>query len=84
MKLEEIRGLATEDPEKKAGDMHEELFRLRYAAQAESIDNTKKIRDARRMVARLRTVLGERQLGIVHEKGKTFRRAPETAPAASE
>ncbi len=62
MNLEEIRGLATEDLLKAEDDGREQLFKLRYASAAESLDNTKGIRETRRRVARIKTVLREREI----------------------
>ena len=40
-------------------------------SRAESLDNTKKIRDARKALARIKTVLRERQLAATREQGKS-------------
>lgn len=62
MTLEEIRGLASEELARAAESTREELFKARYAAQAESIENTAKVRELRRRVARIKTVIREREL----------------------
>jgi large subunit ribosomal protein L29 len=60
--LEEIRGLATVDLQKNAADSREELFRKRYALISESVDNTRLVRELRKRVARIKTVLREREI----------------------
>lgn len=62
MTLEEIRGLASEELGRAVENVREELFKARYAAQAESIENTAKVRELRRRVARIKTVIREREL----------------------
>lgn len=68
MKLDDIRGLATEDLEKTAEDAREELFKLRYVALSESVENTRSIREIRKRVARVKTVLRERQLAAAKQE----------------
>jgi large subunit ribosomal protein L29 len=62
VKLEDIRGLPTEDLRKQCDEAREQLFKLRYAAMSESVENSKNIRETRRRVARMKTVLREREL----------------------
>lgn len=58
--LEELRGIAPADLEKELTELEEGLFKLRYGAIAESLENTKEIRSKRKRVARIQTVLRER------------------------
>ena len=60
MTLEEIRGLATDDLKKAAGDAREEMFKKRFQTALEAVDNTKTVRELRKQVARIKTVLRER------------------------
>ena len=62
MNLEAIRGLAAEDLSKAVEDTREELFKLRYAQLAESVENTAKVRELRRRIARIKTVQRQREL----------------------
>lgn len=62
MTLEEIRGMAPSDLAKAAGDAREELFKKRYAMAVESVENSKDIRELRKRIARLKTVLREKEL----------------------
>ena len=62
MTLDEIRGLATTDLQKNADDSREELFKKRYAQISESVDNTASVRELRKRIARIKTVLRERDI----------------------
>lgn len=62
MKLEEIRGLATEDLKKASADAREELFKKRFQSAMEAVDNTRIVRELRKRIARIETVLREREL----------------------
>ncbi|RMG07263.1 MAG: 50S ribosomal protein L29 [Planctomycetota bacterium] len=62
MKLDELRGLASEDLERNLREWREELFRLRYTQVSESVENTSARRELRKRIARTHTILRERQL----------------------
>lgn len=62
MNLEEIRGLPSEELQKTLDDTKEQQFRMRMAAVTESVENTRQIRELRKRVARINTVLREREL----------------------
>lgn len=70
MTLDEIRGLATEDLQKATADVREELFKKRFQSAMESVDNTATVRDLRKRVARIKTVLRERELAATKGQGK--------------
>lgn len=62
MKAEEIRKLSTEDINKKIEENKSELFNLRFAAATGSIEKPHRVSLLRHEVARLKTVLKEREL----------------------
>lgn len=62
MKLTEIRGKDSRELKLDVQAMRKELFDLRFRAAAEEITNTSRFRDLRREIARIRTVLREREL----------------------
>ena len=62
MKVKEIRELSTEDIEKKLVETKEELFNLRFQQATGNLEKPSRIRDLRHTVARLKTVLREREL----------------------
>lgn len=60
MKATEIRALATEDLVAKCKELKEELFNLKFQLSLGQLTNTAKIREVRRDIARIKTVLIER------------------------
>ena len=62
MKITEIRALATPEIESKLEDTREELFHLRFQFKTGELTDYSRLKVARRTVARLETVLRERQL----------------------
>ncbi|MBC7106793.1 MAG: 50S ribosomal protein L29 [Firmicutes bacterium] len=64
MKPSEIRALSQEELRAKIGEAKEELFRLRLQLATGQLDNPNKIRETKRRIARLKTILRERELGI--------------------
>ena len=67
MKVNEIRNLTTEEIVNKIKETKEELFNLRFQQATGNLDKPSKIKDLRHTVARLKTVLKEREL---EESGK--------------
>ena len=63
MKTNEIRKLSTEEINKKIAESKEELFNLRMKQATGSLENPARIRELRKTVARLKTILRERELG---------------------
>ncbi|MBA3894455.1 MAG: 50S ribosomal protein L29 [Gemmatimonadales bacterium] len=57
----EIRELSVEDLRTKIDEMTRERFNLRFRSATESIDNPMRFRDLRRDIARLQTILRERE-----------------------
>ena len=62
MKTNEIRKLSTEEINKKIAESKEELFNLRMKQATGSLENPSRIRDLRKTVARLKTILREREI----------------------
>ena len=67
MKVNEIRNLTTEEINAKIKETKEELFNLRFQQATGNLDKPSKIKDLRHTVARLKTVLRERE---IEEAGK--------------
>ncbi|MBE6147284.1 MAG: 50S ribosomal protein L29 [Firmicutes bacterium] len=67
MKVKEIRELTTEEIVAKIKEAKEELFNLRFQQATGNLEKPSRIRDLRHTVARLKTVLREREL---NEEGK--------------
>ena len=64
MKASELRNLTTAEIEQKINGFKEELFNLRFQLATGQLDNPNRIRDVRKAIARAKTVLRERELGI--------------------
>lgn len=62
MKVKEIRNLTTEQIVAKIKENKEELFNLRFQQATGNLEKPSRIRDLRHDVARLNTVLREREL----------------------
>jgi len=66
VKVKEMRDLTDAELRKKLADSKDELFRLRFQSATGQLDNPMKIKEVRRRIARLKTVIRERELGIKH------------------
>lgn len=62
MKANEIRKLSTEEINKKIAESKEELFNLRMKQATGSLENPGRIKELRHTVARLKTILHEREI----------------------
>ncbi len=61
MKVADVRELTTEEIHARIEQLQEELFRLRFRAATMELENPMLLRTLRRDVARLKTVVHERQ-----------------------
>lgn len=64
MKPSEMRDLTPSDVRERIGEREAELINLRIQLATRQLDNPIVLRDARRELARLKTVLREHELGI--------------------
>ncbi|HBI02707.1 MAG TPA: 50S ribosomal protein L29 [Paenibacillaceae bacterium] len=64
MKTNDIRNLTTAEIEEQVTSMKEELFNLRFQLATGQLENPARIRQVRKAIARAKTVLRERELGI--------------------
>ena len=62
MKAKEIREMTAEELNAKLGDLKKDLFNLRLQHATNQLDNTNKISEVKRDIARVNTVLRELQL----------------------
>ena len=58
----EIRDLTNEEITKKIEEYKEELFNLRFSQSTGSLENPARIKELRKLVARMKTILREREL----------------------
>ncbi len=64
MKIQDIRDLSTQELEDKVKDLKEELFNLRFQNATNQLDNPMRIVSVKKDIARVKTVLKEKELGI--------------------
>ena len=62
MRAEEIRELAAVDIAARIAELEEERFRLRFRGATEPLEDPLQLRAIRKNIARLKTVLREREL----------------------
>lgn len=64
MKAKEIRELTTAEIEQNVKSMKEELFNLRFQLATGQLENTARIAEVKKAIARLKTVARERELSV--------------------
>jgi large subunit ribosomal protein L29 len=61
MRADEIREMTVDDMKARVTELEEERFRLRFRSATEPLENPLRLRTIRKDIARLKTVLGERE-----------------------
>lgn len=61
---QELRELSAEELQRRVQDAKQELFNLRFQQATRSLTNYSRMNEVRRDVARLYTLLRERELGV--------------------
>jgi large subunit ribosomal protein L29 len=67
----EIRDLNDDELVSRLRESKEELFNLRFQVATGQLDNNRRLHHVRRDIARIYTVMRERELGIVRETTST-------------
>ncbi len=62
MNAKEVRSMTNAEMANQLDDMHQELFNLRFQAVTGKLTNTARFRAVRKDIARIKTVLREREL----------------------
>ncbi len=62
MKARELRGLSDEELRQRERELREELFNLRFQHSLGQLTNTARISQVKREIARIKTILREREL----------------------
>ena len=70
MKTKEVRNLNDEQLVEAVRDFREEVFNLRFRNATGELENTARLGEAKRSLARALTIAGERNLDIEHELRK--------------
>jgi large subunit ribosomal protein L29 len=63
-RAEEVRGLTDEELITSLREAKEELFNLRFQVATGQLDNNRRLQTVRRDIARIYTVMRQRELGI--------------------
>ncbi len=63
----ELRGLSRSELDRKVGELKEELFGLRFSNATGQLESHGRLRAVRKDIARIYTVIQERNLGIVSD-----------------
>ena len=64
MKANELRDMSAAELTKKLAELKEELFNLRFQSATGQLENTARLKAVKHDIARMYTVLRERELGI--------------------
>src|SRR5258708_7672809 len=67
MDAEKIRNLTGDELLLQQRDLNDQLFRLKFQLKMGQTESLKKIRGLRKDVARVKTIMREKELGIVHK-----------------
>ncbi|HHV28250.1 50S ribosomal protein L29 [Acetivibrio mesophilus] len=62
MKAKDIRNKSQEELQKELVELKSELFKLRFQHATNQLENPMKLKDVKRSIARIKTILKEREL----------------------
>ena len=62
MKISKIKEMSSPELEKELGELKSELFKLRFSLATNGLDNPMKIKEVKKDIARIHTVLTQRKL----------------------
>ena len=68
MKSDKIRNLTDEELQHQGRDLADQLFKLKFQLNMGQTESLKKMRGMRKDIARVKTILGERQRAAATEK----------------
>jgi large subunit ribosomal protein L29 len=69
MEAKQLRDLNDDELQGKLQDAKEELFNLRFQLATGQLDNPMKLKETRRLIAKVETVRRERELAAVKAEG---------------
>ena len=62
MKLNEMRKMTSSDLNKEIAELKQELFKLRFQNATNGLDNPMKIKNVKKDIAKIKTILREREI----------------------
>ena len=64
MKVEEIRALSADELVRQLEAAHKELFDLRFRLATKQLVNHRQVRETKKKIARLKTIMREKELSL--------------------
>ena len=64
MKASDVRAKTADELKQQVEDLSKEAFNLRFQRASGQLENTARVRQVRRDIARIKTILGERARGV--------------------
>lgn len=83
MEAEKLRNLTNDELLHQQRELNDQLFRMKFQLKMGQTESLNKLRGLRKDVARIKTILREKDLGLANG-AKTKSAAPETTGAAAE
>ncbi|MCH9815171.1 MAG: 50S ribosomal protein L29 [Actinomycetia bacterium] len=83
-KTVELRRVADDELTSRLVEMKEELFNLRFQSATGQLENHGRLKAVRRDIARIYTILRERELGITELEGELEADGDESSPEQEE
>ncbi|HHT46930.1 MAG TPA: 50S ribosomal protein L29 [Firmicutes bacterium] len=74
MKGSEIRELSDKELQEKIRELKDELFNLRFQMATGQLENTMRLKEVRKSIARIKTVMRERELAAAVDEYPERRR----------
>lgn len=68
MKPQEIRDLSSSEQNEKLQDFRQELFNLKFQHSTAQLENTQRLSQVRKTIARIQTIINENKSGAGHGK----------------
>ena len=62
MKMNKIKEMSSPELEKELSELRTELFKLRFSLATNGLDNPMKIKEVKKDIARINTILRQREL----------------------
>ncbi len=64
MKAKDLREMTAEELKSLVLEQKEKLYKLRFQLELSQLDNTSQIREVKRDIARIKTLIREKELGL--------------------
>ena len=79
VKIEKLAELSNEELIRQGDDLQEQLFRMRFQLQTGNVENPSRLPMARQSLARVKTLLRERALGVERHRRTSREASPQAA-----